>query len=182
MLKPQEFTFYSGGHAGAETFFGECAEKWSVNEVTFSYEDHNIKREKNVEMLTDEQLRQGDISMEIVSQHMNRQYHSAEKIKRVVQSIYHMVNRGSQIFAVGVILDDDTVKGGTGWGIELGKFLNREIHVFDKEKNAWFKWDQRKWVDDNPVINETTFCGTGTRYMTEEAKKAISELFRNSFE
>ncbi len=182
MLKPQNCTLYSGGHAGAETFFGECAEKWGVNEVTFSYEGHDIKRSKNVVMLTDDQLRQGNVSMEIVTQHMNRRYHHSEKIQRVMQSIYHMLHKGIQVFAVGVILEDDTVKGGTGWGVELGKFLNREVHVFDKEKQNWCKWEKGQWIDDDPMIKETTFCGTGTRYLTDEARDAISELFRKSFE
>lgn len=181
MLQPQECTLYSGGHEGAEAFFGECAEKWGVREVTYSYEEHFIKRSKNVVLLTDEQLRQGDISMEIVTQHMHRQFHSAVKIRRVIQAIYHMLNNGSQVFAVGVILDDGTVKGGTGWGVELGKFLNRNVHVFDKEKHGWYTWSQGAWVAEHPVIMESTFCGTGSRYLTEESREAIAELFTKSF-
>ena len=42
---------------------------------------------------------------------------------------------------MGWIQDDGTVKGGTGWGVELAKFFNRELHVFDQEKNAWFESD-----------------------------------------
>jgi len=34
-----------------------------------------------------------------------------------------MVNNGLQVFAVGIIQADNTVTGGTGWGVELGKFL-----------------------------------------------------------
>lgn len=181
MLKPSECTLYSGGHAGAESFFGECAQRWGVNEITFSYEGHFIKREKNVVMLNDEELCRGDISMEIVSMHMHRRYAHTDAIKRVLQSIFHMVNKGSQVFAVGVIQNDKTVKGGTGWGVELGKFFNRNVHVFDKERNLWFTWKQNEWVEDKPVIHESTFCGTGSRELTNESKKAIEDLFSRSF-
>lgn len=181
MLKASDCTLYSGGHAGAEVFFGECAEKWGVNEVTFSYEGHFIKREKNVIMLSNDDLKRGDVSMEIVSMHMHRQYAHSDAIKRVLQSIFHMVNKGMQIFAVGVIQSDDTVKGGTGWGVELGKFFNRNVHVFDKERHLWFTWKQNKWIEDKPVIHESTFCGTGSRELTNESRKAIEELFINSF-
>ncbi|NLG16600.1 MAG: hypothetical protein GX556_04640 [Fibrobacter sp.] len=181
MLKPSECTFYSGGHVGAETFFGECAEKWGIKEIEFSYAGHFIKRSKNVVMLDDKALQQGDVSMEIVSKHMNRQYNFSSVTKRVFQSIYHIVNNGMQIFAVGIIRDDNTVEGGTGWGVELGKFFNRNVHVFDKVKNEWFTWKQGQWVGDTPVIHETTFCGTGTRELTDESRKAIEELFCRSF-
>jgi len=181
MLKANECTLYSGGHSGAEVFFGECAEKWGVKEITFSFEGHFIKRGKNVVTLSDSELKRGDISMEMVSMHMQRQYAQTDKVKRVLQSIFHMVNSGSQVFAVGVIQKDGTVKGGTGWGVELGKFFNRDVHVFDKERNSWFKWSSGQWVESKPCITEKTFCGTGSRELTEESKKAIEELFARSF-
>ena len=182
MLQAKECTLYSGGHQGTEAFFGECAEKWNVNEVTFSYEGHAIKREKNVVNLSPDQLRQGDVSIEIVNQRLHRNFKNETKIKNILQSIFHMINKGSQVFAVGVILDDDTVKGGTGWGVALGKFLNRDVTVFDKEKKNWFRWEEGNWVKCVPVIREATFCGTGSRYLTDEAKNAISDLFKRSFE
>lgn len=181
MTNTNEFTLYSGGHEGAESYFGQCAEKFGVNEVTYSFEGHHLKRDKNVKVLSADDLKRGDISMEIVSKHMNRKYHNVEKIKRTLQSIYHMVNNGSQIFAVGEILDDKTAKGGTGWGVELGKFFNRQVHVYDKAKNNWYTWKSGEWVEDTPVISEKTFCGTGTRFLTEESKKAIDDLFSRSF-
>jgi len=172
---------FSGGHVGAESYFGECAERWGVKETTFSFQGHYIKREKNIVMLSDEELKHGDISMDIVSLHMHRQYHQAEQIRRVCQATFHMVSKGSQIFAVGAIQDDNTVKGGTGWGVELGKFFNRNVHVFDKEKKSWFTWKHGEWLMDSPVIHETTICGTGTRELTDDSKKAIEDLFSRSF-
>jgi hypothetical protein len=181
MFKPSECTLYSGGHVGAETLFGECAERHGLKEVTYSFDGHFIKREKHVVMLSDEELKRGDISMEMVSQHMHRNYAHSDSIKRVLQAIYHMVNNGLQIFAVGIIQADNTVKGGTGWGVELGKFFNRNVHVFDKDRDAWFTWRHDEWVMDKPVIHEKTFCGTGSRELTEDSVKAIEELFQRSF-
>jgi hypothetical protein len=181
MVKAVECTLYSGGHAGAEQFFGECAEKWGVKEVTYSFDGHYIKREKNVVMLSESELRRGDVSMEIVSIHMHRRYAQGDKMKSVFQSIFHMVNNSSQIFAVGVIKEDKTVEGGTGWGVELGKFFNRNVYVYDKNKNRWFKWVHDEWVEALPLITESTICGTGTRELTDESRKAIVSLFERSF-
>jgi len=180
MHKASECTLYSGGHVGAETFFGECAERHGVAEVTFSFEGHHIKRDKGLVMLSDADLKRGDVSMEIISIHMHRQYAQSEKTRRIFQSIFHMVNKGLQVFAVGVIQDDNTVKGGTGWSVELGKFFNRKVHVFDQVKNVWFTWRHDEWVVDMPVISETTFCGSGTRDITDESRKAVEALFTQS--
>jgi hypothetical protein len=181
MLIPSECTLYSGGHQGAESFFGECAERWGVKEVTYSFVGHFIKREKNIVMLSDADLSKGDISMDIVSMHMHRTFGHSDAIRKVLQSIFHMVNNGSQVFAVGSILDDSMVKGGTGWCVELGKFLNRNVHVFDKVRHGWFTWKRGEWVAELPVISEKTFCASGSRTLTDESMKAIEELFYRSF-
>ncbi len=181
MTDRKNITLYSGGLKGAEAEFGKCAEKWGLQEVNFSFKGHKMDRSKDVRVLTEEELKQGDISMEIVSKRMGRTYAQAEKIRRVIQSIFHMVNNGQQVFAVGWIQPDNTVKGGTGWAVELGKLFNRKISVYDQDKNRWFSWKESKWVEDNPVISETSFVGTGTRHLSDQGKAAINELFEKSF-
>jgi hypothetical protein len=181
MVDVNEYTFFSGGLKGAEAEFGRNAEKWGIKEVNFSFKGHQMDRVKDVRVLTEEELKQGDISMEIVSKRMGRTYAEAEKIRRVIQSIFHMINSGHQVFAVGWIKEDGTVKGGTGWGVELAKLFNRPLSVFDQEKNRWFTWEEGKWVEDTPVISHKTFAGTGTRYLTADGKKAIEDLFERSF-
>lgn len=181
MIEPEKITLYSGGLIGAETEFGLNAERWGIKEVTYSFEGHRVSREKNVVILNEEELKRGDISMEILSKHMGRTYTKAEKIRRVIQSLFHLVNSGYQVFVVGWILEDDTVKGGTGWAVELGKLFNRPMSVYDQGKNKWFSWTNRTWTEDVPVISHKTFTGTGTRNLTEEGREAIADLFKRSF-
>jgi hypothetical protein len=94
------YKFYSGGLKGAESTFGQNAEKHGVKEVTFSFEGHTLERNVNVEMLSNEELQRGDISMEIVSARMGRRYSKTDKIRKIFQVIFHMVNKGYQVFAV----------------------------------------------------------------------------------
>lgn len=176
-----EYSFYSGGLKGAEAVFGECAEKFNIQENNFSFEGHALARDKNVTVLSDDELKKGNISMEIVSARMGRRYAQADRIRKVFQVIFHMVNKGYQVLAVGWIQEDDTVKGGTGWGVELAKFFNRPVSVFDQDKNKWYTWQSNKWVEETPLISHKTFCGTGTRNLTDDGKKAIQDLFARSF-
>ncbi|OAG27943.1 hypothetical protein [Thermodesulfatator autotrophicus] len=180
-MKPEECTLYHSGLRGAEAYFGECAEKWGVNEVVFTYEGHTPDRAKNLVVLSDEELKRGDISMELVSKMMKRNYAKPERIRKVLQVIFHMVNKGYQVFIVGEILPNATVKGGTGWAAELAKLFNRPLHVFDQKQGRWFTWKDGKWEEDNPVISHNTFVGTGTRNLTEEGQRAIEDLFARSF-
>ncbi|WP_169755400.1 hypothetical protein [Dissulfurirhabdus thermomarina] len=181
MVDTTQYTLFSGGLKGAEAEFGINAERWGLREVTLSFRGHEMARAKDVRVLSEEELRRGDISMEIVSKRMGRTYAEAEKIRRVLQSIFHMVNNGYQVFAVGWIQPDGTVKGGTGWGVELAKLFNRPLSVFDQDRNRWFTWDGHQWVPDDPAIVHKTFAGTGTRYLTEEGRRAIRDLFERSF-
>ncbi|MCK5193280.1 MAG: hypothetical protein KAQ71_05690, partial [Desulfobulbaceae bacterium] len=103
------------------------------------------------------------------------------KIRKVLQVIFHMVNKGHQVFAVGTILEDNTVKGGTGWAVELARLFNRPVSVFDQEKNTWFSWKDGVWTEDEPRIEHETFVGSGTRNLTDKGKKAIEKLFNDSF-
>lgn len=171
----------SGGHKGTEAEFGRNAERWGLAEVTLSYEGHQMERRKNVEVLDDAALAQGDVSMEIVFAKLGRRFARGKGIRRVIQSMFHTVNRGDHLFAVGWIQEDGTVKGGTGWGVELAKFFNRHISVFDQDKEAWFDWNGQGWEASEPTIPDRTFSATGTRSLTDAGKAAIEDLFERSF-
>ncbi len=181
MTNRSDITLYSGGHKGAESEFGKLAECWGIQEVNFSFAGHNTERLRGVKVLNPEELDKGNVSMEIVSARMGRKFSKAEKIRKVIQTIFHMVNKGYHVIAVGWIQPDDTVKGGTGWGVELAKLFNRPLSVYDQERKGWFAWKDSRWVTDTPVISDRTFVGTGTRNLTDEGRNAIRNLFESSF-
>jgi hypothetical protein len=181
MQDRSQVTLYSGGHKGTEALFGKNADRWGIQQVTFSYEGHQLEWDKGIRTLGPKELDKGDVSMEIVSARMGRNYSKTDKIRKVIQSIFHMVNNGYQVFAMGWIQPDDTVKGGTGWGVELAKLFNRPISVYDQDRKGWFTWKNNDWVADTPTIMNKTFVGTGTRNLTPEGEAAIQDLFERSF-
>jgi hypothetical protein len=181
MTDREKITLYSGGHRGTEAEFGRQAEFYRLKEVNYTFPGHTCERKRGLAELSAEELKKGDVSMEIISMRMNRTFSKADKIRKVIQSIFHMVNNGYQVFTVGWIQDDDTVKGGTGWAVELAKLFNRPLSVFDQDRKAWFTWKDSRWQEDLPTIDSDTFVGTGTRNLTEEGKAAIQDLFARSF-
>jgi hypothetical protein len=184
-MKKEDCILFSGGAQGAEAEFGANAETLGIEEVNFTFNGHTIIRKTGLRVLNHEELKSGDVSLEYVSKLMNRRYTDNTTFRKILQSIWYQINNGQEVFVVGEILDDKTVKGGTGWGAEFSKICNKPLHVFDQKKNKWFVWNKLEWVErkkgDEPVISRTHFTGTGTRFLEENGKKAIKELFTRSF-
>ena len=177
----QIYTLFSGGAQGAENQFGKLAEYHGLSEVNFTFEGHKIERTRGVRVLTDEELTQKDVSLAYVSKLLNRKFTNAQLMRKVLQTIMWQVESSQQVFVVGAIQEDGTVKGGTGWGAEFAKICNKDLYVFGQVKNAWYKWDG-EWVEvKDPVITEKHFTGTGTRFLEANGKKALEDLFRRSF-
>ena len=176
---------FSGAAKGAEAEFGACAERFGIEEVNFSFEGHKDSRRRGIRTLNHEELLQGDVSLEYLSRMMHRQYRNTPLFKKVLQTIWHQVNAGQEVYVIGKILDDLTVRGGTGWGAEFAKLCNKPLFVFDQDRDAWFAWRADAWsalpAADAPVVTHPHFTGTGTRTLRDNARRAIDGLFERSF-
>lgn len=179
---PNTYTLYSGGAQGTEAYFGECAERLGIEERNFTFEGRIPARQKGLVFLNSEQLMEGDVSISYVKSKMHRDFRESEEFRKVLQSIWHQVNPAAEVFSVGVILSDKTVKGGTGWAVELGKHLGKAIFVFDQDKMCWYEWKQKDWhAVQLPRIRQNRFAGTGTRSLSEASRQAVMDLFKRSF-
>ncbi len=178
---PRGCTLYSGGATGAEAFFGAMAEKHGITEVNFSFDGHQHERTRGRVVLGDRELVAGDVSLKYVSRRLHRDYAHKVGIRKILQSLWHQVSRAQQVFVVGVIREDGTVEGGTGWSVELARMWHKDLWVYDQEKNDWFTWGQERWEPGLPTINTEHFCGTGTRRLSDIGRAAVTELFGRSF-
>lgn len=178
---PQTVTLVSGGTTGAECAFGEAAERWGLNEVNLTFAGHPQVRTRGSRSLTDKELKQGAVSMAYVNRHLERGWDREGPIARVLQSQWHLVSEVRQLFVVGVMRDDATVTGGTGWSVELAKRWSRPVWIFCQERGRWYRWDGSAWVPDEPVIETTAIGGTGTRHLSDTGRAAIEGLFARSF-
>ena len=177
-----DYILFSGGAPGAEEAFGACAERHGIEEVNFTFDGHAIARHRGVRVLNHEELQGGDVSLAYVSRLMHRRYTDNPTIRKVLQTVWYQVNNGQEIFVVGAILDDGTVRGGTGWGAEFAKLCNKPLFVFDQDKDAWFRWTGDEWDPSGvPAIGHAHFTGTGTRTIRDNGRKAIEALFSKSF-
>jgi hypothetical protein len=185
-VKPEECILFSGAAQGAEAAFGETAERYGIEEVNFTFEGHGDARTRGIRVLTTAELKHGDVSLTYVSKLMNRRYPDTPLFRKVLQSIWHQVNNGQDIFLVGKIQPDGTVVGGTGVSAEYAKFFNKRLHVFDQDRadgqDGWFQWTGEGWQQGQlPVITHPHFTGTGTRFLRDNGRAAIEGLFARTF-
>ncbi|HEX3072726.1 MAG TPA: hypothetical protein VHP30_03850 [Ignavibacteriales bacterium] len=181
-MNKEECILFSGAAMGAESEFGENAEKYGIEEVNFTFEGHEDKRKRGIRVLNKEELQNGDVSLTYISKLMNRKYPNTPLFRKVLQTIWFQVNSSREVFVIGWIQEDGTVKGGTGWGAEFAKMCNKPLFVFDQDKDKWFTWEKEKWTEaKNPVITHAHFAGTGTRFLEANGKKAVEDLFKRSF-
>lgn len=186
-MKREDVILFSGGAVGAEDAFGACAEQFGIEEVNFSFDGHKPARTRGLRILNHEELAAGEVSLTYVSRLMHRRYPDTPTFRKILQSIWYQINSGQEIYVVGTIQQDDTVRGGTGWGAEFAKLCNKPLFVYDQDHNNWYQWDgeRAQWVerigDEQPVIRHVHFTGTGTRMLMPNARRAITELFARSF-
>jgi hypothetical protein len=133
-------------------------------------------------VLSDDELKKGDFSLVYVSKRLNRVLSEIPLVRSVLQTIWHQINNSSQVFVVGAIQSDDTVRGGTGWGAELARLWKKPLFVFDQGKRSWFRWSGAAWeIAIQPVISSELFAGIGTQNLEVAGRDAIRELFLRSF-
>ena len=184
-MKKEDSILFSGGANGAEAEFGANAERFGIEEVNFTFEGHARTRERGLRYLNHQELKNGDVSLEYVSRLMNRRFTENPTFRKILQSIWYQINSGQEIYVIGEILKDKTVRGGTGWGAEFAKLCNKPLFVFDQKHAGWFSWNKLDWVEckrgEEPVISHVHFTGTGTRFLDDNGRKAIAALFKRSF-
>lgn len=179
----RRFKMHSGGARGAEAAFGACAEKWGMTEINYTFDGHRMReRKRGVVELSAADLKKGDFSLVYASRRLGRVLSDIPLVRNVLQTIWHQVNFASQVFVVGVIQEDGTVRGGTGWGAELARLWKKPLFVYDQEKRGWFQWSGKAWeMVTEPIIRGENFCGTGTQNLSDDGREAINALFFRSF-
>ncbi len=182
-LSPERVTLVSGGAQGAEAEFGRCAERWGLAERTFSFAGREPARRRGLVELDEVRLRRGAVSRAWLQARMGRTYSTDPAFQRILQTIWHQVADADEVHAVGAIQLDGTVRGGTGWAVELARLWGKPAFVFDQPAAAWFRWDGERWeqLDATPVIAAARFCGTGTQHLDDRGRRAIDALFRATF-
>jgi hypothetical protein len=188
-----KITFNSGGAEGSDTYWEMMAEIYGMKINAFSYKTKKHKS-INKKEISEEDYEEGIIEIKRANKHLKRK--NIDKYMNLLARNWAQVKYSNEIFAIGNILkkgetskkgykaSNESVDGGTGYAIQMGILNNKTIYVFDQDKEQWFKWSYiiETFIKiKDPIILEKNIAGIGTRELKSSGKKAIENLFLNSF-
>ena len=142
-------------------------------------------------------------------------YHAHESIKRANQTLqrkspigtatyfeelmvrnYFIARQSYALYAFGYLdANKTTVKGGTGWTVQLALDMGKRVYLFDLTDNQWYEFIYYH-LQNGSYVKKCQFqllknaCSltlydhvgiVGSRNFTEQGKKEVRHLFRRTF-
>ena len=142
-------------------------------------------------------------------------YHAHESIKRANQTLqrkspigtatyfeelmvrnYFIARQSYALYAFGYLeANKTTVKGGTGWTVQLALDMGKRVYLFDLTYNQWYEFiyyhlEKGSYVKKFQFQLLKSACSltlydhvgiVGSRNFTEQGKKEMRNLFRRTF-
>ena len=104
--------------------------------------------------------------------------HRRPTIRRILQTLWYQVNNGQEIYVIGTILDDGTVRGGTGWGADSPSCATSRSTSSTRRRTAGSLDATWKARATRRAITHPHFTGTGTRTMETTASARMKSCSR----
>src|SRR3972149_480807 len=141
----------SGGAMGADLLFEKECLKKEIKVNAFSFEGHGTASKCKV-ILNNDQLKAADDVVKSASLRLNRPIPKNQYIKNLLRRNWYQVKNADTVYAVGKILPNKNVDGGTGWAIALTVYKNSvgidnktKIFVYDQIQGFWVWWNGNEW-------------------------------------
>jgi len=172
-----QFENHSGGAIGADSYWDEIGREYGfVNHFHYWYKRPNPKSEVS-HQVSEENYLEGVKMIERANISLKRQH--IYKYMHLLARNWQQVNNSEAIFAIGFI-KNDTVQGGTGWAIQMAIDEEKDVYVFDQNKNKWYFYNQTKFEYCNTPILTKKYAGIGTRKISEEGINAIRLVYKKT--
>ena len=182
--KIETAVLHSGGAVGADTVFGVIGEQYGVlkENIKHYYVEGNKTPSGNAP-LTQEQANTADARLVQANQTLNRSWPTASTyVNNLLRRNWFQVKNSDAVFAISVLDANKpgTVKGGTGWAVQMAIDANKPVFVFDQGKKQWFTWDGKKFVETETPTLTPNFAGVGKRAITDAGKEAIRDVYEKT--
>jgi len=191
----RENTCRSGGAAGADILFGECASQLGhkVVHYTFAGFEAQAKAEGFVVLrkLTPFQLREADPYLIRANKSLRKEFPCGIEYRdNVLRRSWWITRSVDTIYAICRLdLKNQQVAGVDAWPIQCVIDRAQEeraklrAYVFDQTRSKWYRFDalRRVWISLPPhrvPLPRGDYAGIGTVKLSEAGARAIEQLFR----
>jgi hypothetical protein len=186
---------HSGGAQGADTYFETIGESYGVKTKAYSYKTKYHSSENKVE-ISQEDFIEGMDEVNRANKVLGR--FGIHKYINLLARNWAQVKYSKEVFAIGSIVEPgakgnkgyynkskyQVVDGGTGYACQMAVNNDRDVYVFEQNKDKWFRWSYTalRFIEIvEPSISYQDFAGIGTRKINDNGISAIQELYRRTF-
>ena len=184
---------HSGGCPGADMEWEREGEKYGVKTIAYSFHNH-VQEGKNPKILTVDELAEGWFHVKLADKNLQKNVESLDSpyMRNLLCRNWFQVKNAEAVFAISNgFLTKDTVKGGTGWAVQMAVDCDKPVFVFyqDAMGGGWFRYmpivgfeslrgEIPRLSENFDVIN---FAGIGTRDINEYGRDAIKRVYHETF-
>ena len=182
-----EYLNLSGGAQGADLKWDEIGHKYGFNRhIHFRPADYDKRSEEKKKIMELAYVKALDI--------LKRKFYPANTyVGKLMRRSYLQAANADAIYATSDILhpgardrggyicnaDRTIVAGGTGYAVEFGIALEKDVYVYDQFQDQWYIWnftlkDFNKC--DTPVLTKR-YAGIGTRELNRFGIQAIEDVY-----
>jgi len=175
---------HSGGCPGADMEWERQGEAYGVKTIAYSFHNH-VQEGKNPKILTVDELAEGWFHVKLADKNLQKNVESLDSpyMRNLLCRNWFQVKNADAVFAISNgFLTKDTVKGGTGWAVQMAVDSDKPVFVFyqDAMGGGWFRYMPIVGFEscrgDIPVLTEN-FAGIGTREINLYGIDAIRKVY-----
>lgn len=179
---------HSGGCPGADMEWERQGELYGVKTIAYSFHGH-VQEGKNPFILMGKELDEGWTHVKLADKTLKKNVEGMEStyMRALLCRNWFQVKNADAVFAISNgFLTKDTVKGGTGWAVQMAVDCDKPVFVFyqDAMGGGWFRYMPIVGFEslrgDIPVLTEN-FAGIGTREINEYGRDAIGRVYHETF-
>lgn len=193
-----DHTLHTGGAIGSDIWWENECLKYSIKVKSYSFETHSsCSSPPHKIILSQKELDEATPFLLKANQTLKRNFPAWNAyINNLLKRNYYQVKDCNFVVAIGELdysktkpgdsFGAETVKGGTGWAVQMAVDLEKEIFLFDQQQNIWYyKFADLPWMKilyPRMFNKSKNFAGIGTRELKDNGKKAIEYFCKINFE
>jgi len=168
---------HTGGARGADTYWDLIGREYGVtNHFHYWYKKPNPKSLPEHEISEDD-YNEGVEKIHIANKTLKR--NGIEKYMYLLARNWIQVKNADSIYAISTI-KNKKVSGGTGWACQMAIDSDKELYVFDQNKEQWYYWNNGFVVCTTPKLTKN-YAGIGSRDINESGINAIRNVYIKTF-
>ena len=177
---------HSGGCEGADMCWENEGKDYGVITIAYSFYNH-VQHSSNQHILTLAELAEGWQHVIIAEKTLNRHLERIiyPYVRNLLSRNWYQVKNADAIFAISSFQKkNETVKGGTGWAVQMAIDNNKPVFLFEQNDECWYQYDyndKQFHVVTHTLVLTENFAGIGSRNLMLSGKIAITEIYKAHF-